>query len=207
MKMSLKKLAGPIIALSVSATLTAQEKVGTSAQKTDNAVDKMHNAPSAVGRTVQGLGKDTSKPGPAQEETKFITGNPENPSPSEKKDGETPPPRISTGGKRDPFRPFTLNTRTSAPRRRGNLSPLERYELGQLKLVAVIWQVKEPSAMVEDGAGLGYLVKVGTPIGSNDGKVKTIQRDAIVIEEFSFDLQGAKQRHEVKMRLSPEKAE
>ena len=122
-------------------------------------------------------------------------------------DAETATQRISTSAKRDPFRPFTLNVRSGASRRRENLSPLERYELGQLKLVGVIWDVQEPNAMVEDAAGLGYRVKVGTPIGSNEGKVKMIERDGIVVEEFQVDLYGARNKHEVKMRLSPEKAE
>jgi Tfp pilus assembly protein PilP len=60
--------------------------------------------------------------------------------------------------------------------------------------------------MVEDAAGLGYLVKVGTPIGPNDGKVKTIKRDGIVIEESTTDLYGVTKKQESTMRLSAESA-
>ena len=108
-----------------------------------------------------------------------------------------------TPGKRDPFRPITLNVRTNT-RRRENLSPLERFELGQLKLVGVVWNVKEPTALVEDSSGLGYMVKVGTPIGSNDGKVKDVRHDSLIVEEFFVDLYGAKTRREVSMRLALE---
>jgi type IV pilus assembly protein PilP len=109
-------------------------------------------------------------------------------------------------GRRDPFRPFTLTTR-AARRPRENLSPLERYELSQLRLVGVIWKVKEPNALVEDTVGLGYIVRIGTPIGTNDGKVKAIRPDEIIIEETYVDLLGAKKQREVNIKLSVERAE
>ena len=89
-------------------------------------------------------------------------------------------------------------------RQRENLSPLERFELGQLKIVGIVWDIKEPRAMIEDSAGLGYVVKIGTPIGSNDGKVKTIHRDQIVIEENYTDAYGGQKKRDVRMRLSTE---
>jgi type IV pilus assembly protein PilP len=115
-------------------------------------------------------------------------------------------PRVLSPGKRDPFRPFTTNTRPSS-RRRENLTPLERYDLGQLKLVGVVWDVKEPNAIVEDSAGLGYVVKVGTPIGANDGKVKLITPGEIIVEETHVDIYGAKKKRDVSMVLHVEKAQ
>jgi type IV pilus assembly protein PilP len=76
-----------------------------------------------------------------------------------------------------------------------------------LKLVGAIWDIKQPNAIVEDSAGLGYVVRIGTPIGSNEGKVITIQPARLVIEEFQFDVYGAKKKIERSMRLEPEKAE
>jgi type IV pilus assembly protein PilP len=107
--------------------------------------------------------------------------------------------------KRDPFRPFTIDR--PSERRRRDRSPLERYELGQLKLVGVIWDIKQPNAIVEDAAGLGYVVKTGTPIGANEGKVKRIDPAGLVIEESEIDLFGSKKRVERNMRLATEKAE
>jgi type IV pilus assembly protein PilP len=112
-------------------------------------------------------------------------------------------PRMAPG-RRDPFRPITLNVRAVSTRRRENLSPLERVEIGQLKLVGVVWNVKDPTALVEDSSGLGYMVKVGTPIGSNDGKIREVRRDSLIVEEFFVDLYGAKKRREVSMRLAVE---
>ena len=112
-------------------------------------------------------------------------------------------PRYSSVGKRDPFRPLSLKPKASQ-RARENLSPLERYELGQLKLVAIVWDIKEPKAMVEDGTGLGYVVKIGTLIGPNEGKVKAIKPTEVVIEEHVTDFYGARKSQEVSMKLPVE---
>ena len=55
------------------------------------------------------------------------------------------------------------------------LTPLQRFQLGQLKLVAVIYDTRYPRAVVEDEAGLGYILQIGTPIGPNNGAVKAIE--------------------------------
>ena len=125
------------------------------------------------------------------------------PAASEAKAESPEGPRLAPG-RRDPFRPITLNVRAVSTRRRENLSPLERFEIGQLKLVGVVWNVKEPTALVEDNSGLGYMVKVGTPIGSNDGKIREVRRDSLIVDEFFVDLYGAKKRREVSMRLAVE---
>ncbi len=55
--------------------------------------------------------------------------------------------------------------------------------------------------------GLGYIVKVGTPIGANDGKVRAIKPSEIIVEETYVDLFGAKRKREVNIKLTVEKAE
>lgn len=186
---------------------SAQEKLETPSRKTKEAVDTLLRAPSAVSKSLQALGNAAkAKLQDAIAETKPTKTNSDGAAPAEPNADLPSPANALTVGKRDPFRPFTLNTRTSN-RPRDNLSPLERYDLGQLKLVGVVWHVKEPSAMVEDSAGLGYIVKVGTPMGANDGKVKAIKPNEIIIEETYVDLFGAKKKRDVNIRLSVEKAE
>jgi type IV pilus assembly protein PilP len=194
-----------IILLLGAVSIGAQEKTETPSQKTKEAVDKLLRAPSVVRKSLQDLSDAAkAKLRDAVAETKPTKADAETPAPTEQKAEEPSSTSLSTAGRRDPFRPFTLNTRTDN-RRRENLSPLERYELGQLKLVGVVWHVKETSAMVEDSAGLGYVVKVGTPIGANDGKVKAIRPDEIIIEETYVDLLGTKKRREVNIKLSAER--
>jgi len=207
--MGAKKLAWLIIALCVGGSVWAQERIETPAQKSKEAVDKLKAAPSAVGETLQDLGKTVgAKLGLGQGDAETVKTKSESSAvlQTDKKAGGAKPAVSSAIAKRDPFRPFTLNIRQS-PRPRPNLSPLERYELGQLKLVGVIWDIKQPNAIVEDATGLGYVVKVGTPIGSNEGKIKFIQPAGLVIEEFQIDVFGARKKVERSMRLVPEKAE
>jgi type IV pilus assembly protein PilP len=202
--MGANKFAWLIIALCLGGSARAEDKIEAPAQKSKEAVEKLKAAPTAVGKTLQDLGKTVgAKLGLGQGEANLDSG----PISQEAKEaGEAKPAVSGAIAKRDPFRPFTLNSKPSQ-RRRENLSPLERYDLGQLKLVGVIWDTKQPNAMVEDSAGLGYVVRVGTPIGSNEGKVKSIQPARLVIEEFQFDVFGAKKKVERSMRLEPEKAD
>jgi type IV pilus assembly protein PilP len=202
---STQRLGWLVVFFFLCTVVAAQEKIQPLAQQGRDGVDKQPSAPRAVVKTVPDVGAAKSKPEMPVRDEESVKSKGEATADAEKSPALAP--RVSTPGKRDPFRPFTLNARGGSARRRENLSPLERYELGQLKLVGVIWDVKEPNAMVEDAAGLGYRVKVGTPIGSNEGKVKTILQDGIVVEEFQVDLYGAKNKREVKIRLSPEKAE
>ena len=185
----------------------AQEKFKTPSQKTKEAIDTLLRAPSTVSKTLQDLGNAAkAKLQGALAEPKSTRTNSDGAAPTEQKSDLQSPANLSTVGKRDPFRPFTLNTRANS-RPRENLSPLERYDLGQLKLVGVVWHVEEPSAMVEDSVGLGYIVKVGTPMGANEGKVTAIKPNEIIVEETYVDLIGAKKKRDVNIKLSVEKAE
>jgi type IV pilus assembly protein PilP len=189
------------VALCTAGTAAAQQKPSPSPAPA-NAVGDILSKPAAVKAAVDAAAKkaalDDAEPKPP-------AANPESPA-ADQKIAPDAAPRLASFPKRDPFRPYTVNTRNSNARRRENLSPLERYDLGQLKLVAVIWNAKEPTAMVEDASGLGYLIKIGTPIGPNDGKVKAIQRNGILIEEYTTDLYGVTKKQESSMRLSVESA-
>src|SRR5262249_24410676 len=100
-------------------------------------------------------------------------------------------------GRRDPFRP----PRAGTPGLNEARTPLQRYELGQLRLVALIYETGDPRAVVEDDQGLGYIVKVGTPIGPNGGEVSAIERGRIVVREQATDFYGESHPNEVSLEL------
>jgi type IV pilus assembly protein PilP len=102
-------------------------------------------------------------------------------------------------GRRDPFRPPRVNQQTLAGEAR---TPLQRYDLGQLRLVAVIYNAANPTAVVEDDAGLGYIVRVGTPIGANGGSIKAIEQGKVRVQEESIDFYGERQTSEVVLELA-----
>lgn len=182
----------------------AQEEKETPSQKTREAIEKFKKAPATAGQSLEAL-KEAGKAklqevvggkGAAKTEAGSLA------LPTKKAE-QAERPRYSSAGKRDPFRPLSLKPKASQ-RARENLSPLERYEIGQLKLVAIVWDIKEPKAMVEDATGLGYILKVGTLIGPNEGKVKVIKPAEIVIEESFTDFYGARKSQEISMKLPAE---
>lgn len=193
--------------LLLAATVPALAQESSLSKKSAAAVEKLLRTPAAVGKSLANLAdatkgalEEANGAGQAAGVPAVVAAPPEVKTQSQ--EGQ----RFSPGNRRDPFRPFNLDVRPSA-RQRENLAPLERYELGQLKLVGVVWDKNEPKAMIEDSAGLGYVVKVGTPIGVNDGKVKAIKPNGIVIGEFYIDLYGTKKMRDVELRLSAEKLE
>ncbi len=100
-------------------------------------------------------------------------------------------------GKREPFRPFDLSPKIAED---PSKTPLERYDLGQLKLTAVIGG-DEPAATVENQAKRGFIVKKGTKIGLNGGEVVEILPDRIKILETQVDFTGQKKTKVTEMML------
>ncbi|KAF0123632.1 MAG: type IV pilus assembly protein PilP [bacterium] len=87
-------------------------------------------------------------------------------------------------GKRDPFKPFISKATAGKGKIRGErLVPLQRYNFSQLKLIGIIWRNDKNMAMVEDPEGRGYVLKKGTLIGENNGRVINILKDRVIIEE------------------------
>ncbi len=68
---------------------------------------------------------------------------------------------------------------------KGRLTPLEKLDLSQLKLTGIL---KLPTTgrnmgMVEEATGKGHVIKKGSYIGVNSGRVVEIKTDKVVIEE------------------------
>lgn len=186
---------------SIAVTFVLLAAGGAAQEKMPQAAQVAQKAPTAATPPTIEEGKKSA--GDAGSSKPMASANLETPEPKVAADGA---PRSVAAIRRDPFRPFTLNLRATV-RRRDNLSPLERYELGQLKLVGIVWNTKNPTALVEDTSGLGYTVRVGTPIGANEGRVVKISPNTVAVEEEYIDLYGAKKKREVSMRLAAEKSE
>jgi Tfp pilus assembly protein PilP len=106
------------------------------------------------------------------------------------------------GQHRDPFRPPGIANQVvdNSPR-----TPLEGYDLGQLKLVGVVTEIAGGArAMVEDSSGLGYIVTTGTPIGTSGGVVTRIEPRRVLIEEHVTNFYGEKEPKQIVMELPKE---
>ena len=97
-------------------------------------------------------------------------------------------------GKIDPFSSlFKLRQDSRKNKRKGfPLTPLEKVDINQFKLVGVILSAKgNNKAIVQEASGKGYVVSRGTYIGINSGRVVKILKDRIICEEEVEDLFGA----------------
>jgi len=115
-------------------------------------------------------------------------------------------------GKPDPFRPLIVEKTEAAPVKAKPsaeaaleaATPLERVDLGQLKLVAVIWNISDPKGMVEDDAGKGYILSIGTLIGKNRGQVTQINSSGVQVTEKFEDSTGRFKSRQVTLKLYPD---
>lgn len=85
----------------------------------------------------------------------------------------------------DPFRSYVRRQVTFDPE--VGSSPLERFDLTQLAVMGIIWGLDEPRALVRDPTGKGYIVKAGTPIGKNKGRILRIEDNKVVVKETYLD--------------------
>ncbi len=114
-------------------------------------------------------------------------------------------------GKLDPFaslykdKPITVSAtgRKLLQEPRRPLTPLEKVDLSQLKLVAIIRALSGNIALVEEASGKGYVIKKGTYIGTRSGKVGKILPDRIIVEEESEDFSGKVSVREIEVKLNP----
>ena len=101
-------------------------------------------------------------------------------------------------GKRDPFRSFRFMDE-EAPTI--GFGPLGDYELGQLAVVAVVWDTRSPRALVADPGGRSFVVREGSQIGKNNGRVIHIGDNLVLVKETFIDFEGNQSTKDVEMRI------
>lgn len=116
-------------------------------------------------------------------------------------------------GKVDPFAPLykeeaekkpeTVVAKPKGPER--PRTPLEKLDLAQLKLTAIVTTDAEKRALVEEASGKGYVVEIGTHVGLERGTVVEIGQDRIVIEHAAEDDFGKTEsrKRELKLQKPP----
>ena len=105
------------------------------------------------------------------------------------------PPIYDAKGKVDPFEPLFKETPKVAEvkkerKKRTPRTPLERIDISQLKLVGIILAESGNKALVEEASGKGYIIKIGTYLGTNAGKVVKIEKDTVIVAEEYEDVLG-----------------
>jgi type IV pilus assembly protein PilP len=130
--------------------------------------------------------------------------------PGEGQEGKTPNPALQESayqynpeGRRDPFQSVIVVT----DRRKltENVPPLQRMDLGELRLIGIIWGGFGYNAILQASDGKGYPVRMGTRLGLNGGRVSKISSNSLVVEEQYTDIFGEKKVREITMELHPQK--
>ena len=140
----------------------------------------------------------TRAPTPRAAGSKTASNQPATPSTSQTaiaKSSSQGRPIYNPKGKIDPFEPLFRDKPNVAlvkqkRKKRVPRTPLEKIDLSQLKLVGIIMASSGNRALVEDSNGKGYVIKNGTYVGTNAGKVVKIDKDKVVVAEEYEDVLG-----------------
>lgn len=125
---------------------------------------------------------------------------------------QTPPGdsfKYELTGRPDPFVPFiepqvaTKLDPNEIVDEEVELTGMQLFEPGQLKLVAVMFATDKKMAMVQDVTGKGYVINEGVLIGRH-GVVSEITTDQVIVTETTRTRAGKEIINTVVMRLNKE---
>ncbi|MCB0342833.1 MAG: pilus assembly protein PilP [Bdellovibrionales bacterium] len=88
-------------------------------------------------------------------------------------------------GRRDPFEPFTtiqVTVGVDGPAA-GPMLPLQQFDLGQIKLIGIMWDVKDPKAMFLDPNNEVHTLRKNDRLGRSNGYIAVIREGEVVIVE------------------------
>ena len=104
-------------------------------------------------------------------------------------------------GRRDPFAPLSEEKKPVIIRDTRPLEPLEKFDLKQLRLEAVLLGFGAPRAMIKAPDGKSYIVRPGNRMGKNRGEIKAIDKSSVVLSERYQDFSGAVRTGEKRIEL------
>jgi len=114
-----------------------------------------------------------------------------------------PEPKIDFTGKKDPFRSYAVPSKAKLPLPplTDKLLPIQQYEVNQFKVLGIITGLASNRALVLDPTGKSYVIKEGTFIGRNNGRVVKITTKLIEITEQYRDDSGKIRNRTVNLAL------
>jgi type IV pilus assembly protein PilP len=103
--------------------------------------------------------------------------------------------------RRDPFQSMVKLLKLSQTK--AELPPLQRLELSDVKLVGIVSDASGYYGLIQTPDGKGYTVRVGTPMGTNNGTIRTISEQRIVVAEPAIDTTGKMTSRDVEILQRP----
>ncbi len=107
----------------------------------------------------------------------------------------------SSAGRRDPFRSFEWEQLKLDAINAGESTPLERFDVSQLSLLGVVWDVNSARALIQDPSGMSYVIGTGPRLGKNDGRVIRIDDNLVIVKETYVNFEDRATTKEVEMYL------
>jgi Tfp pilus assembly protein PilP len=102
-------------------------------------------------------------------------------------------------GLRDPFRSYEWERATLEEAEvRG---PLEEFDVNQLSVVGVVWNVGNARALIQDPSGQGFIVGEGARVGKNDGRIIKIDDSVVIVKETYVDMMGQETTKDIELRI------
>jgi type IV pilus assembly protein PilP len=86
-------------------------------------------------------------------------------------------------GRRDPFGPYIELQLNQDENFAGPLLPLQRFDVNELRLIGIMWNVKDPKAMFVDPNSQIHVVGKDYRVGRNNGYIAVIREGEVVIVE------------------------
>ena len=86
-------------------------------------------------------------------------------------------------GRRDPFAQPVPDKPLLPTGLHGPVLPLQSYNIEQLRLIGIIWDVRHPKAMIKDPDGKTHIVGPNTKIGPKNGYIAVIREGEMVVVE------------------------
>ena len=106
--------------------------------------------------------------------------------------------------RRDPFAP--LVSKREAGKDKG-ISPLETYDVNEIKVIAILWAKTKYYAVLSLPDGKAYTVTDGIKVGTRNGVISKIVKDSMVIKERVRDARGVMNPRDTVLRLRGEEEE
>ncbi|MBI5008162.1 MAG: pilus assembly protein PilP [Bacteroidia bacterium] len=105
-------------------------------------------------------------------------------------------------GRRDPFVPLIKIAKRTPGKKGVVVGTLESYDIADFKLIAVINKEKgQYYALLLTPDNKSFTVKEGIVLGLNNGKIKKIASNNVVIEEYIRDYKGELRPRQVVLEL------
>ena len=116
------------------------------------------------------------------------------------------PPEYDPKGKLDPFKPwFSENQSKPDPVHHQadciSNPVLQSIDLGQLRLTGIILSKSGNKALFQEASGKGQVAFQDTCIGRHGGKVASIQKRQVIVQEETKDVYGKVSVREIELKL------